>query len=612
MNPEQLWTTTLDPDARTLLQVKVSHADDAEEVFSTLMGDTVETRREFIESERAEGGQPRRVKTPEAGGGEVSDIAIPPRRTSLRDRLAAPLRDPAMPLFVLCLAAYAWFYQAGAWNQNVRFDLVRSLAEQGTSVIDDYYRNTGDLSCVGREGRCLDPDPAAGRHAYCDKAPGASWLALPIYAFLWAADGRAPPDARFLVGASYLCTVFAVGVPTALGAVLLSRMSRTLGVDRNVGVGSGLAYGLATMVFPYATVLFGHSLAASLAIGGFSPLARLRHAPCGASTPRLLAAAGASLGAAVAVEYPCALIAAILFLYAASFVRPLRRLGWLVLGGAAPALALAGYHWMVFGGPITLPYAFSTQPDRGQGLFMGIGAVDLHALWSILFSSYRGLFFSQPWLLLAAPGLVGDGAAAGVAGGGGGLRRRLRALRVDERVPGRLAVRLGLRTALPDSGDPVPRRARRGCVAVPIRRTALALSFRLGVSGLVGWSAFLMLVATSVTIDVPNSIERPFGEYLLPQFLAGELSVNEQGIDGEDDGEGVRQAWNLGRRAFGLDGLASLAPLGGLFLVGGLWIGWALRRSPSDTRAVAGAHLALPPPVTGAPRSAPAANSFRP
>ncbi len=49
MNPEQLWETTLDPNVRTLLQVKASHADDAEDVFSTLMGDLVEPRREFIQ-----------------------------------------------------------------------------------------------------------------------------------------------------------------------------------------------------------------------------------------------------------------------------------------------------------------------------------------------------------------------------------------------------------------------------------------------------------------------------------------------------------------------------------------------------------------------------------
>ncbi len=50
MNPEQLRDTTLDPNARSLLQVKVSHADDAEEVFSTLMGDMVEPRRDFIQA----------------------------------------------------------------------------------------------------------------------------------------------------------------------------------------------------------------------------------------------------------------------------------------------------------------------------------------------------------------------------------------------------------------------------------------------------------------------------------------------------------------------------------------------------------------------------------
>ncbi|MQX36913.1 DNA topoisomerase (ATP-hydrolyzing) subunit B [Roseospira navarrensis] len=49
MNPEQLWETTLDPNARSLLQVKVSAVDDAEGIFSRLMGDLVEPRRDFIQ-----------------------------------------------------------------------------------------------------------------------------------------------------------------------------------------------------------------------------------------------------------------------------------------------------------------------------------------------------------------------------------------------------------------------------------------------------------------------------------------------------------------------------------------------------------------------------------
>jgi hypothetical protein len=482
--------------------------------------------------------------------------------------MKAFLWRPEAALFALALGVYAYFYQAGGWNQNARFDLVRAIIERGTVRIDAYESNTGDKA--ERDG-----------HLYSDKAPGVSFTALPMYAAVHALGREGRETDRFQALASYLCTVWAVAVPSALAVVALYLFLigvLSLGPARSAAF--ALAYAFGTLAFPYSTLLYGHQPAAAFAFLGFAVLARSRHRPEALAEPRRLVAAGLALGWAVVIEYPALLTAAAVGVYALVAIRPRRRVVWLAAGMAAALAVLLVYHALAFGGPLALPYGFSVQQPRHRGLFMGLVAPSLRVLRYLLVDEYRGLFYGSPWLLLAVPGAW--------------FLLRDRRVRSEAVVCVAVALLyLALNASLTDWHGGWGMGPRHLVAALPFL-TILAAgvaaagprrAVMIAGGGAAVLSMFLMLVGTSVKPEVPRVEERPFGAVLLPAFLEGRLAQNTQSIDMVTGrGHTLRRAWNLGER-LGLEGRATLLPLAFFALAMLAWLAASLRAAERGARA---------------------------
>jgi len=196
--------------------------------------------------------------------------------------------------------------------------------------------------------------------------------------------------------------VVAVGVPSAIAAVFLARLARRLGLGQNASILLALAWGLASMALPYATLLYGNQIAADLTIIAFALLVEIRHGA--AATVGRMLAVGALLGFADASEYPAALIVAPIGVYAL-FVAGARPAGWAILAPRSRSRASSG---------TTLPRSAArsrsrttTRCGRSQdGLVHGYRKPVGWALRNSLFGEYRGLLFTTPWLGLALPGAL--------------------------------------------------------------------------------------------------------------------------------------------------------------------------------------------------------------
>jgi hypothetical protein len=459
-------------------------------------------------------------------------------------RLAARLRSPEFALFALCFGAYAYFYQAGGWNQNSRFDLTRAIVEDRSLVIDRFAHNTGDRA-------------AKDGHIYCDKAPGVSLAGVLPYQLVYALAGSPEPSPAYLAWSSWFVTVIVIALPSALGVLYLLFLLRALGLRAGPAYAGAAIWGLATLAFPYATLYYGHQLVAALLVIAFALVVEIRRGVAAPTIARLIAI-GALGGAAIVVEYPAALAAVAIGAYAAVLL-PRRQLAWIIGGGLIPGAILVWYHTAAFGSPTRLPYDFSTMPHRHMGWFMGLGTPQPVALWHILISPFRGLLFGMPWLLLAVPGgrawlRSGARAEAAVCAAIVVLFVWLNASLVD--WDGGWA--MGARYLVPCLPFAVILCA--GALTLPIA-TPLARAIRTAALIAVAWSSFVMFAGTVVQPEVHGAIRAPLFGYHVPHLIAGELSASTQSIDMANHPKvGPRFAWNLGERA-GLPGPLSLVPL---------------------------------------------------
>ena len=293
------------------------------------------------------------------------------------------------------MLAYASVSQGSGVNQLAHFALARELSH-GTAVVDSYHWQTKDLSWYHG-------------HYYSTKAPGLALLTTAPY-FVLDRTGTLGLLSR-LTGAStqsiaiYLLGLIGTVLPTAVLLLVLRRVADEL--VPGYGTLAAVTAGLCTLLFPFATLLFDHALSTAL---GFCAFALLWYAR---DRLRLVAAAGLVAGLAVTSEYPLALVAAALGVYALSEPSRIRRVAAYGGGVALGLLPLVLYNWLAFGSPFHLSYADAivsrgvsghdvlgwnsagffgvSAPQRGVGLQLLFGYIGMVTISPIVIAGLVGL-----------------------------------------------------------------------------------------------------------------------------------------------------------------------------------------------------------------------------
>ena len=474
------------------------------------------------------------------------------KSSSSHRRMQTKIARQAILTGVVAFVSCAYFYSAGGWNQNTRFDLVRAVVERGSLSIDAYHENTGDKAV--KDG-----------HYYSDKAPGQPLLAVPAAVAVRAMSkvvGIDPLAARSLVAMSYICTLFTAALPTALACACLFWIALRLGASANAAAFGALAMGLGTPMWAYATLFWPHGLAGACLLLAFAAVLKLDPSIKGGETFWGFVA-GLMAGWATVTEYPAAPASAMLAAFALARVwksgwpRRLRVACGVVGGALLCVVVLMVYLHATFGSAFHTSYYYQvgTFAVNGQG-FIGLKYPRPDVAYRLLFGAKRGLFYFGPvavvapfglWLLYKRSGTR----AAGVTAAAIFVYYWLFNASYGEWSAGWSYGPRYMGAAIPAL-----------CVGLaPVwdhlrRRGKGVLSILLGVSIL------FSLIGVATTAQPPFDYRSPMTQLLWPSFWRGDLALEHTSMlaPSDIDAGGAHGAFNLGQ-LLGLRGLPSLLPL---------------------------------------------------
>ncbi len=299
-------------------------------------------------------------------------------------------------LFLLVWFSAAWF---GSWELNpnnaTRLFAAIRMVEDSTATIDPFAPLTIDKAQFGA-------------HAYLDKAPGMTLMAMPAVAMTNAVMGdradRHMPSAADLGFVDYLklrtrvAAATGSALLTAIAAVMLFDLALTVTGSIGAALFAAQGYALGTPIWGYSTTLLGHAAVAALFVIALAGVAR--------GGGRWLAVAGLALGWAVVVEYQAVLAGSVIGAWALWRHRARPRSLWPFLAaGLIGVMPLFAYNLFAFGTPFRIGYSGVVGFEgMQQGLF-GLTVPHIAVLREILIGPTRGLIWVAPVLILAPVGL---------------------------------------------------------------------------------------------------------------------------------------------------------------------------------------------------------------